>query len=136
MLDWRFHELETEEIYSEPGEIHCVLPYSKKDAYHTGHRKFLVVGLRLVLCKGSHEVLVGWCNSAQGCCAHDPTTRETFPGADFPNCPPHALGENNIYPVAKKVVERLGGEEIVKLLLRQAMDVSGSADDSQAPILQ
>ena len=71
-----------------------------------------------------HEVLVGWCNSARGCWAHDPTTRETFPGTDFPNCPPHALGENNICPVAKNVVERLGGEEIVKLLLRQAMDVS------------
>ena len=135
MLHWRFHELETEEIYSEPRETHYVLPYSKTGAYHTGHRKFLVVGLPLVICQGSHEVLVGWCNSARGCCGHDPTTRETFPGTDFPNCPPHALGENNICLVGKKVVERLGGEEIVKLLLRQAMNVSGSSDDCQAPVL-
>lgn len=75
-----------------------------------------MVGLRLVQCE-DNNVLVGFCNSTEGCCGHYPNLRETFPEKDFPSCKAESLGKSTVCQVAKMIVEDLGGEAKAKLLL-------------------
>ena len=118
MENWIFRVREKEQVVSMPREGHFVLPFSRKDAFHKNHRRFLMVGLRLVQFQHEQQ-LVGWCDATDGCCGHSPGVRETFPGADFPLCHPEVLGDRRLCPIAKLLVEELGGEDAVNFLLQR-----------------